>query len=58
MTGPIISNYVNLAWHRPPEPTVVIAQRRMNDSGKDLMPYGYGLESKRQKPSAEYGDAA
>ena len=30
-----------------------IAQRRMNASGKDLMPYGYGLEAKRQKPSAD-----
>ena len=45
MTGLIISHYVNLAWHRPPEPTVVIAQRRMNAGGKDLMPYG--TQSKR-----------
>ena len=52
MTGPIITNYVNLAWHWRLSRLVVIAQRRMNATGKDLMPYGYGLEAKRQKPSA------
>ena len=30
-----------------------LEQRRMNASGTYLMPYGYGLEPKRQRPGAD-----
>ena len=64
--------YVDSVRHRPPPETSwwappglsytawtllqQIAQRRMNASGTDLMPYG--TQSKREEPSAQYDDAA